>query len=337
MKKYLVTGATGFLGRAVVMELLAHDAMVYALVLPDDPLSAELPEGVTAVAGDVCDIASMASFFQFADSDTCFIHCAGIVSVASQPDKQLFRVNVGGTANIIMLCHANHIEKLVCVSSVHAIPEAPPGVTVSEPAMVSHALVQGHYAKSKAGATELVKTALKYGMNTSCVYPSGIIGPGDNQEGSFTHMLRSFLAGKLPLAVRGGYDFVDVRDVAKGIVSCAKHGKAGSDYILSGHYATICEILELVRQEAGLKRAVRCLPVDLAKLIAPLYERSSLRKGKPLYFTPYSVDVLASNGKFSHQAATDALGYVPRPLRETIRDTVLWMRGTAGTGILQTV
>ena len=53
--------------------------------------------------------------------------------------------------------------------------------------------------------------------------------------------------------VRGGYDFVEVRNVAKDIVSCAKHGKAGSDYILSGHYATICEILELVRQETGLK------------------------------------------------------------------------------------
>ena len=280
MKKYLVTGATGFLGRAVVTELLAHDAEVYALVLPNDPLAAELPEGVTAVAGDVCDKTSMASFFRYGDSDTCFIHCAGIVSVASQPDKQLYKVNVDGTANVIMLCHACRIEKFVYVSSVHAIAEAPPGVTISEPAMVSPALVQGHYAKSKAGATELVKTALKFGMNACCVYPSGIIGPGDTQEGSFTHMLRSFLADKLPLAVRGGYDFVDVRDVAKGIVSCAKHGKAGSDYILSGHYATIREILELVRQEAGLKRAVRCLPVDLAKLIA---QQSAERKTAVLH------------------------------------------------------
>ena len=336
MKKYLVTGAAGFLGRAVVAELLANNAEVYALILPDDPLASELPNGVTMVAGNVCDKSSMEPFFQYADSETCVIHCAGIVSIASQPDKQLYNVNADGTANVILLCHAAKVAKLVYVSSVHAIPEAPPGMIISEPESVSPALVQGDYAKSKAMATALVKAAVKYGLNASCVYPSGIIGPGDIQGGSFTHLLRSYLTGRLPLAVRGGYDFVDVRDVAKGIVSCAKLGKAGSSYILSGHYATILEVLELVKQEAGLKRTVRCLPVDLAKLIAPLVERRSLRKGEPLYFTPYSIDVLASNERFSHRLATTDLVYVPRPLRETIRDTVLWLRGTAATGILQT-
>ena len=326
MKKYLVTGAAGFLGRAVVAELLSQDAEVVALVLPDDPLAADLPKGVTVVGGNVCDKASLAPFFQYADSDTCVIHCAGIVSIASQPDKQLYSVNVDGTANVILMCHAAKIAKLVYVSSVHAIPEAPPGVTITEPESVTPALVRGHYAKSKAMATGLVKAAVKYGLNASCVFPSGIIGPGDMQEGSFTHMLRSFLAGRLPLAVRGGYDFVDVRDVAEGIVSCAKLGKAGGSYILSGHYATIREVLELVKQEGAVKWAVRCLPICIAKLIAPVYERSSLRKKKPLYFTPYSVDVLASNGRFSHRAATAALGYEPRPLRETLRDTVLWLR-----------
>ena len=327
MKKYLVTGATGFLGRTVAAELLAHGAMVYALVLPDDPLAAALPEGVTPVIGDVCDAPSLARLFSFSDSETIVIHCAGIVSISSQPGKDLYRVNVEGTRNILSQCFLHNVGKLVYVSSVHAITEAPPGLVMTEPASVSASLVSGHYAKSKAMATSLVIDAIRNGLTASLVFPSGIIGPGDAGEGSITHMLSSFLAGKLPFAVRGGYDFVDVRDVARGIVSCAERGKPGSGYILSGHYASIREILELVKKETGLKRAVHCLPIGLAKRIAPYYERISEKKGKKPFFTPYSIAVLASNGLFSHQAATAAFGYAPRPLPETLRDTLLWLRG----------
>lgn len=330
MKKYLVTGATGFLGSAVVAELLVRGGTVYALVLPDDPFAALLPEAVETVTGDVCDETSLDSFFQYADSDTCVIHCAGIVSVASQPDRKLYKVNVNGTCNVVMLCHAKKVAKLVYVSSVHAISEAPPGVTVTEPSSVAPDLVWGHYARSKAEATALVKVADKHGLNTSCVFPTGIIGPGDFRNGSFTHMMRSFISGRLPFAVRGGYDFVDVRDVAKGIVSCAEHGESGGSYILSGHYASIREMLEIVQREAGSKRAVRCLPLGFAKMIAPLYEQISGRKGNTPYFTPYSIAVLASNGLFSHQAATDVLGYAPRPLSVTLRDTVQWLQSDNG-------
>ena len=95
--KYLVTGATGFLGRAVVEELARRDAQVRALVLPDDPYAHLLPEKVRSIAGDVCDKDALASFFADADSRTCVIHCAGIVSVASRPGPKLYQVNVGGT------------------------------------------------------------------------------------------------------------------------------------------------------------------------------------------------------------------------------------------------
>ncbi len=83
-------------------------------------------------------------------------------------------------------------------------------------------------------------------------------------------------------------------------MSCAERGKPGSGYILSGHYASIREILELVKKETGLKRAVHCLPIGLAKRIAPFYERISVKKRQKPFFTPYSIAVLASNGLFSH-------------------------------------
>ena len=216
--KYLVTGATGFLGRAVAAELVRHDAQVRALVLHNDPYISLLPKEVRTVAGDVCDKSSLADFFADADSRTCVIHCAGIVSVASRPGPRLYQVNVGGTRQLLQQCMAHKVGKLVYVSSVHAIPEQPKGCPITENCEFSPGLVDGDYAKSKAAATELVYDAAACGLNASIVFPSGIIGPDDLQGGSFTSMARSFLAGKLPFAVRGGYDFVDVRDVANGIL-----------------------------------------------------------------------------------------------------------------------
>ena len=284
--RYLVTGATGFLGRVVAEELVRRKAQVHALVLHDDPYTDLLPKEVRTVIGDVCDKSSLSDFFADADSRTCVIHCAGIVSVASRPGPRLYQVNVGGTWKVLRQCMEHDVGKMVYVSSVHAIPEKPKGCIISEDCEFSPGLVDGDYAKSKAAATELVFDAAERGLNASIVFPSGIIGPGDLQGGSFTSMAKSFLSGKLPFAVRGGYDFVDVRDVARGILACSESGEPGKGYILSGHYVTIRRMLQLVGKAAKLKYRSLCLPLGLARLAAPYYERRSLRERKPLFFTP---------------------------------------------------
>ena len=323
--QYLVTGATGFLGRAVAEELVRRKAQVHALVLHDDPYTDLLPKEVRTVIGDVCDKSSLSDFFADADSRTCVIHCAGIVSVASRPGSRLYQVNVGGTWKVLRQCMEHDVGKMVYVSSVHAIPEKPKGCIISEDCEFSPGLVDGDYAKSKAAATELVFDAAERGLNASIVFPSGIIGPGDLQGGSFTSMAKSFLSGKLPFAVRGGYDFVDVRDVAKGILDCSENGEPGKGYILSGHYVTIRKMLQLVGKTAKQKYRPICLPLGLAKLAAPYYEHRSLKKRKPLFFTPYSVAVLASNGQFSHAAASECFAYHPRPVKDTLRDMTAWL------------
>lgn len=323
--QYLVTSATGFLGRAVAEELVRRRAQVHALVLRDDPYIHLLPKEVHTVIGDVCEESSLTDFFADADSRTCVIHCAGIVSVASRPGSKLYQVNVGGTWRVLRQCMEHDVGKMVYVSSVHAIPEKAKDCIITEDCEFSPGLVDGDYAKSKATATELVFDAAKRGLNASIVFPSGIIGPGDIQGGSFTSMAKSFLRGKLPFAVRGGYDFVDVRDVAKGILDCSENGEPGKGYILSGHYVTIRKMLQLVGKTAKRKYRPICLPLGLAKLAAPYYEHRSLKKRKPLFFTPYSVAVLASNGQFSHAAASECFAYHPRPVKDTLRDMTAWL------------
>ena len=223
--RYLVTGATGFLGRAIVEKLVRRNVRVDALVLHDDPYVALLPEKVRTVIGDICDDDSLEQFFADTDNNTCVIHCAGIISVASRSGSKLYQVNIGGTCKVVRQCLERHIGKMIYVSSVHAIPEKPKNCVITEDCEFSPGLVDGDYAKSKAAATDMVFSAAQQGLNVSIVFPSGIIGPGDVLGGSFASMAKSFLSGKLPFAVRGGYDFVDVRDVAKGILACAESGE----------------------------------------------------------------------------------------------------------------
>ena len=324
-EKYLITGASGFLGGTVIDRLVSSSAKVYALTLPGDRLADKLPEEVVRINGNVCDFPSLAEFFDTADESSCVIHCAGIVSVASRPDDKLYKVNVDGTKNILSGVEARGVAKLVYVSSVHAIPEQPKGVAITEVSALSPENVFGEYAKTKAAATQAVLDAAKRGLNASVVFPSGIIGPNDEAKGSITSMLSAYLAGKLPVAVKGGYDFVDVRDVADGIVSCTEKGEKGEGYILSGHYSTIKGLIDCVKAVTGIKKRVTYFPMCVAKAVAPLYERIASRKKEKLYYTPYAVRVLSSNGLFSNEKARSVLNFNPRALSETLTDAVEWL------------
>ena len=137
--------------------------------------------------------------------------------------------------------------------------------------------------------------------------------------------MASFLRGKLPACVRGGYDFVDVRDVAAGCIAAADRGRRGECYILSNRHYEVRELLELARRCGGGRR-LPVLPAWMAKAAVPfirLYARGVHRR--PLY-TAYSLQALASNDRFSHDKATRELGYRPRDLRLTVRDTVRWLQ-----------
>ncbi len=325
-KKYLITGASGFLGSAVINKLVLSSAKIYALTLPNDRLVSKLPENVVRINGDICNRSTLTEFFEAADDTSCVIHCAGIVSIASRLDDMLYKVNIDGTKNILSGCLDRHVAKFVYVSSVHAIPELPKGQTITETKTFSPESVFGWYAKSKAAATQAVFEAVKQGLNASVVFPSGIIGPNDEAKGSITSMLSSYLSGNLPVAVKGAYDFVDVRDIAEGILSCAEKGEKGEGYILSGHYVTIKEIIDCVKLITGIKKRVVYFPMCVAKAVAPLYERIASRKKQKLFYTPYAVRVLCSNGRFSNAKARRMLNFNPRSIEETLSDTVKWIR-----------
>lgn len=324
--KYLVTGGTGFLGSHVVAELLKRKCSVRVLVMPGDAYEKYLPDGTEKTYGRVDDDTTLDGFFSGDLSDTCVIHCAGIVTIASKRDERLWKVNVIGTKNILDRCMKAKAAKVIYVSSVHAIPENENGTPISEHNEFSPDAVIGQYAKSKASATAYALFMAEKGLPVSIVHPSGIIGLGDRMAGNITSVILSYCRGKLPCGVSGGYDFVDVRDAADGIISCADKGADGGCYILSGHYIGVNGILNILREITGGKKLPFSVSPRIVKLIAPIYEKISVSRGQRLFLTPYSVYTLMSNGHFSHEKASSELSYNPRDIKESLADIVEWLK-----------
>ncbi|MBQ9534238.1 MAG: NAD-dependent epimerase/dehydratase family protein [Clostridia bacterium] len=325
MKKlYLLTGVTGHLGSVTAKELLRTGHDIRALVLRGE--EALVPQGVACVTGDVRDRRSLVPFFERGGYDrVTLIHCAGVISILSAPDPRLHEINVTGTKNIMEAAAQSGTERAVYVSSVHAIPERPFPELTRETKEFSPETVYGQYARSKAEATAIVLAYAEKGLNVSVVHPSGIIGPGDLRGSNHSvNTLKAMRAGRIRISVRGGYDFVDVRDAAAGILLCEERGAAGECYILSGNYITITEMLRLVRSLSGRRAARLTLPAWTVRAAAPLTERFSLRfgSGKPL-LTPCSAKTLLSGVRFSREKAERELGYRVRPTEESIRDTLL--------------
>jgi len=329
-KTYLITGGFGHLGSTIAKQLLEKGENVVVTDIQVHAFPKEY-KNLTVVICDITKIDELENVFEKAlektqSKDLSIIHCAGIVSITAKNDKKVFDVNVGGTNNVIKLCKKYKVEKLVYVSSVHAIKENKNGEIIKETTTFDPYEVEGQYAQTKAIATKMVLEETKAGLNAVIVHPSGIIGPRDTRIGHTTRLFIDFLSGKLTAAITGGYDFVDVRDVSQGILQALEKGKTGECYILSNRFVTIKELLNLTAQACGKKPITTYLPLWFIKPLLPLAELYyKVRKVKPL-FTSYSLSTLKSNAIFSHEKASCELGYNPRPLEDTINDTIQWIK-----------
>jgi dihydroflavonol-4-reductase len=176
-------------------------------------------------------------------------------------------------------------------------------------------------------ASQIVIEAVNhFGLDASLIFPSGICGPFDYARGIVTRLLVDCCHGKLPVGVQGGYDFVDVRDVAKGVVNCCSVGKKGEGYILSNQYISVAEILKQVHIQTRVKEVKRMIPIWVASLSLPYFEMLYKLKNLTPVFTKYSLYTLTSNSAFSYDKAKRMLGYSVRPFVRTISDTLFWLR-----------
>ena len=326
MKKlFIITGANGHLGGTIVRMLNGRPVQVRGLVFGDK--KKQDTGSIHYYSGDVREPETLRPLFEGCeDMETIVIHTAGIIDISNHVSPELYDVNVNGTKNILALCREYPVKRLVYVSSVHAIPEQKRGNVTGEIRDFSPDAVVGGYAKTKAEATREVLRAAQEGLDAVVVHPSGILGPYDRSGNHLVQMVAEYLHGTLPACVKGGYDFVDVRNVAEGCLLAAEKGRKGECYILSDRYCEIREVLEIAGDVSG-KKKLPVLPLWMAKMAAPFIQLHARRKKRRPLYTAYSLHVLGTGERFSHKKATEELGYHPRDLKVTIRDMVAEMQG----------
>ncbi len=328
---YLLTGAAGFLGTNICMQLLEKGCKVRALVLPNDKSVKFIPKDVEVVIGDLTDADSLDAFFNVPDGATsAIIHCASMVTVDPAYSEKLMAVNVTGTRNIItkVLAHPE-CEKMVYVSSTGAIPEAPMGTPIKEVDKFEPCdpkLVVGAYSQSKAKASQMVLDAVRVmGLKACIVHPSGILGPNDHAIGETTATLLQIIKGAMPMGMQGSFNLCDVRDLAAGTIAAIDKGRIGECYILANEPVTLKELCEMLHDECDAKKIGFYLPLGLANTIAKGLEKQAEKSGKKPMMTTFSVYNLARNNVFDYSKAKTELGYTTRSYRETIHDEVQWM------------
>jgi dihydroflavonol-4-reductase len=317
----LVTGATGHIGNVLVRNLLEKGEKVRVLILPGEDSTSLKGLQVEQVNGDVLDIPSLESSF---NGVYRVFHLAGIISIMPGKNPLVHRVNVEGTLNVLKAATHAGIDRLVYTSSIHALSRIPSGTVVDEQVSYDPENPYGAYDQSKAQATLLVQQAARDGLNAVIVCPTGVIGPYDFRNSMMGAVIRSAALRQVTPYVDGAYDFVDVRDVADGLIAAAEKGKSGSSYILSGHRISVRYLLDTVHEITGQGFARFRVPLPLARFAARFTPWYYQRSHKSPRFTPYSLEVLQSNSFISHNKATLELGYQPRPLFESIQDSIQW-------------
>jgi len=319
----VVTGSNGSIGNVLVRELLKRGRTVRVFFRPTSDIKSLEGLEVEKVVGNIHDTDSLIKSFKGAD---IVYHLAAMISIMPGDRSLIHNINFGGTRNVINACLNCGVKRLVYTSTIHALKEPPFGNVIDENMPFNPKNNRGEYDRSKALASLEVVKAAKNGLDSVVVCPTGVLGPYDFKISAISQTFIDFINKKLKFMVNGAYDFVDVRDVAVGHILAAEKGKTGENYILSGERVTMDEIMSMLEEITGVEASRSRVPVWMAKIagvFTPIYYK--LTNTTPR-FTEYSISTLQSNSCISHEKASKELGYNPRTVRQSIKDTIKWFK-----------
>ncbi|OGO32193.1 MAG: hypothetical protein A2Z29_00140 [Chloroflexi bacterium RBG_16_56_11] len=315
----VVTGASGHVGANLVRALVGEGRSARCLVHVNSRAIDGLP--VETVPGDVRDLDSLCRAFRGAE---IVYHLAASISLSAYDWPSLEAVNVTGTRNVLEACRRAGVRRLVHFSSIHALAQEPLSLPVDESRPLVASTRCPPYDRSKAESEREVRRGIERGLNVVTVIPTAILGPHDYQPSYFGEALLAMACHRLPSLVTGGFDWVDVRDVVDGAMRAAERAPAGSRYLLSGNWVSMCDIAGMVAEITGVPKAGFVCPLWLARTAAPVVQGISRLRGKRPLYTSVSLRALRSNRNISHEKASWELDYRPRPFRETLEDTLRW-------------
>ncbi|KXK39943.1 MAG: NAD-dependent epimerase/dehydratase family protein [Saprospiraceae bacterium] len=318
-----VTGATGHIGSAVCRALIQRQYSVVALVRNESDVLRGLP--IQQIYGDITIPESIDKLTAQCDA---IIHTAGLIRLGYTFDQEIYDINFEGTKNILKSAHKNNVKRIVHFSSIEVFDLQQHQEVINETSsfVSDNALF---YARSKRDAHILAQKEAKSGMDIVIVCPTSVVGAPDYKPSKIGRAIQDLYRGKFPAVMKGGFNFVDLEDVALGAVLALERGRAGETYILGGTFHSIKMLADLVLKARGSRRKMLELPIFTAMIGLPFIRAYAyLTQTEPIYDKEY-LDVLKSgNKKISSEKAIRELSFSARPLSETIENTIRWFKDT---------
>jgi dihydroflavonol-4-reductase len=316
-----ITGASGFVGGNLVRRLLRGDYEIRALVHKNHKAIDGLE--IEVVKGDILKPETLDIFCKDLD---VVIHLAGFISIGGDPLKELYKVNVEGTQNLVKACKMAGVKRFIHFSTIHAFKMEPKEKTLNEKRSLS-TQSKIPYELTKAVAEKWVIEQKAKDFDVIVLNPTAIIGPYDFKPSLLGELFIKVCEGNIPALVPGGYNWVDVRDVCDGTISAITKGKSGEHYILSGSWKSVVDFVKMISIEYGKELKKPVFPFWLAHIGLPFVWLGAKFSGSRPLYTNESLKILKSgNKKISNDKARKELGFGPRPLIESVRDTLDWLQ-----------
>jgi dihydroflavonol-4-reductase len=321
--RVLVTGASGFLGSAVLRKTIERGYAARVLVRPNSPRANLAGLDCEIVVGDIRDRAAMAAALR----DVRYLfHVAADYRLWARDPDEIIRNNRDGTRRVMEAAQDAGVERIVYTSSVAALKPRDDGSDADESDRANMKSAIGAYKKSKVAAERVVEEMIGHGLPTVVVSPSTPVGPRDIRPTPTGRMIVEAAKGNMPAYVETGLNLVHVDDVADGHMLALTKGRVGENYVLGGHNVMLKEML------AEIARLMNRKPPRLSLPRAPLYPLAyvteliaRLTRKEPML----TVDALRMSKHkmfFSSAKAKRELGYGTRPWRLAIADAVNWFK-----------
>lgn len=319
--KALVTGATGFLGSAVVRQLLGSGWEVRALVRSASNRRNVQQLPIEVAIGDLTDSASLDVACRGCEA---LFHVAADYRLWARDTTELYRNNVEGTRNVMLAALQADMKRIVYTSSVATLGLPADGQPGDENTPASEADMVGDYKRSKYLAEQAVREMAREGVPIVIVNPSTPIGPRDVKPTPTGRMVLDAARGRTPAYVDTGLNIAHVDDVAAGHLLAYERGLIGERYVLGGDNLTLREILTMVAECAQRRPPTVRLPLGMVLPIAYLSEAVAFSTGRAPQLTLDSLRMARKHMFFSSAKAQRELGYRSRPARVAIADAVRW-------------
>jgi dihydroflavonol-4-reductase len=321
MTKTLVTGGTGFIGRAVVLKLLAAGREVRVLARHPKAL-ADLQ--VEVARGDLRDPASLASAIRGCDR---VFHVAADYRLWVPDPEVMYAANVQGTRDLLKVAAEAGVARVVYTSTVGALGNPGDGTPGTEETPVTLADMVGHYKRSKFLAEQVVLEFARQGLPVVLVHPSAPVGPGDARPTPTGQIIVDYLQGRMPAYLETGLNLIHVRDVAIGHLLAEEKGRAGEKYILGNQNLSLSTIFRMLAEITNIPAPKVRLPYWPILALSYLDEFWATHVShKPPRMPVAGVKMAKKFMYFDSGKAVRELGLPQTPVRQALQEAVAWFQ-----------